>query len=95
MFKFRTCNHHFPIETSRWNGTQYPDNICRLCNSGLIGSEQHYLLKCSFFDIERENLSNLTNISDNVYCFARLLSTHNMRVLKPLCIFIKSIIKKV
>jgi len=45
IFKLRTNNNKFPVETGRWKKTKTPLNerYCTLCNSGDIGDLYHYL----------------------------------------------------
>ena len=62
LFKFRTANHRFPIESGRWDGTALEDRPCTLCNKRQIGSEKHYLLECEYFTNARNTCLN--NISD-------------------------------
>ena len=55
LLRFRTANHHLPIETGRYDGTILEDGTCNLCISGQVGSEKHYLFDCIFFHNAREN----------------------------------------
>jgi hypothetical protein len=58
LFKFRTANHHLPVETGRYDGTPFIDRKCTLCENDQIGSEQHYLLQCPYFRNERTQYLN-------------------------------------
>ena len=49
LLKFRTANHHLPIEIGRWNSIPIEDRICTLCNINDIGDEFHYLFICPLF----------------------------------------------
>ncbi len=51
LYKLSTANHHFLIETGRWNTTAENERICILCNENRIGNEKHYLLHCSLLYI--------------------------------------------
>ena len=44
--KFRTANHHLPVETGRWHGKSISERLCKLCNSGQIGDEFHFINLC-------------------------------------------------
>ena len=43
--RFRTGNHRFPCETGRYQGVDYAERKCRLCNMQDVGDEMHYLLR--------------------------------------------------
>ena len=42
FIKFRTANHHLPIEIGRWCGTPKLERHCHVCNRGQISDEYHY-----------------------------------------------------
>ena len=44
--KFRTANHHLPVETGRWHGKSISERLCTLCNSGETGDKFHLILEC-------------------------------------------------
>jgi hypothetical protein len=92
LFKFRTCNNRLPIETARWSRDNTINNICKLCNSREIGSEQHYLLNCHFFNSER-NLY-IPNLVETSYFFQNILSCKNEHTLMKLCKFVRIIMLK-
>ena len=98
LFRFRTSNHKFPIETGRWDGTALLDRYCQRCNNGEVGSEQHYLLNCSSFDNERRfiltNLDSNINIAYNEYCFKSLLCFESYNDLIQICKLTKIIMKQ-
>ena len=73
MVKFRTCNHKLPVETGRWNGIDYADRICRLCDKQTIGDEFHYILECSFFQSVRQRL-----IPQRYYTRPNILKYHDL-----------------
>lgn len=39
--RFRTCNHHLPIESGRWLNIPRQDRICPHCNLKDLGDEFH------------------------------------------------------
>ena len=53
--KFRTANHHLPVETGRWHGKSFSERLCSLCKSGQIGDEFHFILDCKPFENLRKN----------------------------------------
>ena len=44
ILKFRTGDHHLPVEAGRWNNIEYSQRKCTLCNLNDIGDEMHMLL---------------------------------------------------
>jgi len=46
LFKLRTLNHKFPVETGRWNDTPYHECFCR----NDISDNFHYLLVCKYLE---------------------------------------------
>jgi hypothetical protein len=91
LFQFRTANHWFPVETGRYDGTPFEDRVCRLCNSGQVGTEHHYLLNCDFFDTEREQF--LGNDTHNA-SLSSFLSSESLPLLKNTSKFIRFIFSK-
>ena len=51
--KFQTGNHRFPCETGRYQGIDYSERKCTLCDNNDIGDEMHYFLICPFFQQQR------------------------------------------
>ena len=46
LFKLRTLNHKFPVETGRWSNTPYHERFCR----NDISDNFHYLLVCKYLE---------------------------------------------
>ena len=44
------------VETGKWVGMKWEDRICAQCNSGEVEDVEHFLLRCSCVDNEREVL---------------------------------------
>ena len=86
LFYFRTANHKLPVETGRWDGTIFADRTCTLCNTNAIGTEKHYLLACPFFNRDRIQYLNSTNIDtfNSEHCFKSLLTSSSPTVLKQI-----------
>jgi hypothetical protein len=51
---FRLNNHKLPIEYGRLNNIPRELSICHFCNTGDLGDEFHYLLKCDYFNEKRK-----------------------------------------
>jgi len=56
MIKFRTRNNRLPVEVGCWTNINYEDRKCKLCDSNCVGDEFHYILECSYFNCERNNI---------------------------------------
>jgi hypothetical protein len=96
LFKFRSSNHKFPVETGRWDGTVFNDRKCTLCDLDDLGTEKHYLLSCPFFMYQRSILTNKLNfaVSNTDSCFNSLLNMKSPDKLKHLSIFCKTLMAK-
>ena len=53
LSRLRCSAHHLEIEKGRWNKTPISERICKLCDSGSIGDEFHFAMKCPTFNIKR------------------------------------------
>ena len=96
MSKFRTGNHKFPVEVGRWNGIDLSERKCNLCLSNNIGDELHYLLECTFFDVERRtHIGKYYHQRPNVIKYKQLLETTQEKKLIKLGKFMNLIIKYV
>ena len=54
LTRWRCRSNYLPISASRF----YPEDdfTCPLCRTDSIGNEEHYLMSCPFFLLERQNL---------------------------------------
>ena len=52
--RFRTTNHHLPIETGRWINIAREHRTCNLCNCGQLGDEYHFIFECSVLNEQRK-----------------------------------------
>jgi hypothetical protein len=95
LYKLRTANHHFPIETGRWNGTVEIDRICLLCNENQIGNEEHYLLHCSHFTIDLIALNEITNTTNQIINVPYLLTLTDSSQLLKLSTFVIKLLKQI
>ena len=92
---FRLCNTHLPIEKGRWMGLQHNDRKCNLCNLNDIGDEFHYLLKCPYFNYERNKfISHVNTNSTNIFTFKKIMTDNNLNNMINLCRFIEIVLKK-
>ena len=82
LFKIRTSNHKLPIETSRWDDIEISERKCPLCNTNDIGDEYHYLLRCPYFEAERNlHLKPYFIRRPNMLKLGELLSSSNVHVI--------------
>lgn len=94
LFKFRTCNNRLPVEALRWQNIPFEHRLCTLCNNGDIGTERHYLLKCSYFDEPRSRIFENIRINDSEACFSYLMKSLSEEVLMKISKFAKIIMAK-
>jgi len=92
LFKFRTTNHRLPIETGRYDGTTLENRTCTLCNQDSIGSEQHYLLGCPFFNTHRQRFLSTATIPNTEFHFKSTMTTNSTYELENLSKFVKLIL---
>ena len=91
LFKFRTANHRLPVESGRFNGTEYKDRICQHCFRD-IGDEFHYLLMCPLFEKERKTFLLAHHIKHpNMLTYTNLMNSTNEKLLNNLSLFAKRI----
>lgn len=65
-FKYRASNHSITVETGRYEGISYEETLCPLCKTNAIGSKNHYLLACPFFDVRVRFIKS--NQFQHVHC---------------------------
>ena len=93
MFKFRTCNHRFPVEVGRCDDTDLDSRKCELCLKNDIGDNFHYLLICPAFENHRKRfISPYFFIRPNVIKYKELLNITSEPKLKKLSMFMKILI---
>ena len=51
LIDYRLCKNKLPIETGRWANIDRNLRKCKLCNSGTVGDEFHYVMECCFFSL--------------------------------------------
>lgn len=93
--RFRTCNHHLPIESGRWANIPRHERFCAHCNKCEIGDEFHYILSCNSLQQERKQcLSNINIKIKNAISFKFIMASTKHCSLRKLCAFIRKINKK-
>ena len=78
------------IEVGRYRGTELKDRLCKICNSGEIETEEHFIMSCRVFSSYRDKLFQDCNLvlSGNVENdFIQLMS--NEKNIRPLITYLK------
>ena len=62
--KTRCSDHTLEIEKGRHKKTPRECRLCKLCNSEEVETEEHFLLKCNFFDNlkEKHQITRFDNV---------------------------------
>ena len=95
FIRYRCGNSKIPVVLGRYNNQSIDECLCHLCNCGDVGDEYHYVMKCKFFETERNNLiPHFYHRNPNVIMFRLLLSTQNKSILIRLSKFISIISDK-
>ena len=55
LAKIRISAHNLTVEKGRYTGIPRHDRICKVCNTGSIGNEQHFLIECPAYKPLRED----------------------------------------
>ena len=85
---FRLCNSHLPVEKGRWMGLERNDRKCYLCNLNDIGDECHNILKCPYFNCERNKfIPHVNKNIANIYIFKKIMTDINLDNMINLGIF--------
>ena len=93
LIDYRLCNNKLPIETGRWANIDRKLRKCKLCNSGTVGDEFHYVMECCFFDCDRKIfMPHINKKTVNCITYSNLFNDTNTRRLRRLCNFLKIVI---
>ncbi len=73
----RCCILPLHIESGRWQGTELEKRICKVCDSTLIETEEHFIFHCNKYDNIRANvyqqicnkIHGFLNNSDQKQCY--------------------------
>ena len=88
--KFRLSSHCLAIETGRHKKVPRDQRFCKICNSGDIEDEYHFIFKCQLYQNEREKLFKPYYWRrPSMYKLINLLSTSNVKELCNLGKFIE------
>ena len=55
LAKIRISAHNLTVKKGRYTGVPRHDRICKVCNTGSIENEQHFLLECPAYLLIRED----------------------------------------
>ena len=101
--RLRLSSHSFPIEILRYckNRKSRENRICHICNSNMVGDEEHYLLKCNNGELSRIRENFTKNIEEEIpqlqtftekniidYC----MLMHDPAIQMPVAIFAKHLL---
>lgn len=66
--RLRTSSHSFPIEILRYNKPKIEalDRKCNICDMNVVGDEDHYLMKCTNFNLSSLRNTFKTNITNTI-----------------------------
>ena len=93
--RFRCGNSKIPIVIGRINKKPVDECLCVLCDSGDVGDEYHYIMKCKFFERERKNLlPSYYFRNPNIIMFELLFTTKNKNILIKISKFVSIILSK-
>lgn len=92
LVKFRTTNHHLPVEIGRWGIVERSKRYCNLCNCNKIGDEFHVILECKALSkLRSQFLDTYYCSSPNTKKFYEIMSSVDYITLRKLCFFISKI----
>ena len=95
IFKFRTCNHKFPVETGRHRNIEHKNRTCTFCHQD-VGDEYHYIMSCQAFTAERNKYLPLYyHKKPSMAKYCELLSTLEKPILLKLAKFVGILLKNV
>lgn len=95
LLAFRTRNHKFPVELTRWkkNINITMSDKCILCNQDK-GDEFHLLLSCrTVISSRKQYLPAWYYNRPNILKYKKLMQTQNIKILRNLSAFIKIILQ--
>ena len=91
--RFRCMNHRLPIEFGRFVNIERSKRKCRLCQSGEIGDEYHYLFLCSFFKSDRKrHIAPYFYKNPNTLKFSELMNKEDTEIMTQTAIFCKTVV---
>ena len=92
LLRFRTANHHLPIEVGRYNNTPRHNRLCPFCQG--LADEFHFLFLCPRFEAQRHiYIRTQYTIRPNMYKYHKLINTEDIQQLQKLATFTSIIMK--
>ena len=83
------------VTTGRYNGVPREERLCKLCQSGLVEDELHFVLVCDYFvSVRQQFIPKYFYHKPSVSKFALLLKSENDVILRNLCKYIYHSCKK-
>ena len=93
--KFRTTNHHLPVEKGRWENIERSQRVCTICNRNALGNEFHYLFECDAFEDSRKMyLPSYYLRHVNTLKFQKIMSSKTVKLLEQLSRLISIILSR-
>ena len=93
LTKLRLSSHHLMIEKGRWNGINYVERKCNLCND--LEDEYHFVMCCvKYYDLRKRYLPKDLINNPSMFKFISLLNSQDLVLLKKLGLFIHNALKK-
>ena len=94
LSQFRCASHKLPVYENRIN-SDTASSVCTLCDSGEIGDEFHYILKCKQFISERKtHINSYYYTRPNTLKFQKLFQSECYKDLSNLAKFTKIILSR-
>ena len=91
FLKFRIGYYRIPVNNIFRKSTCRNMRLCRKCNDQTIGDEYHLFFECPFFnDIRLKMLTADIRSHPSMAKFVNLLRTHDEKIIKQICKFLKS-----
>ena len=83
LARFRCGSFPLAVELGRYRRPVIPleQRTCRLCNSGHIENEEHFLIQCSEYNDIRSNLFGPLNINDVTDEFKRIMKHSDPKII--------------
>ena len=96
LTRLRVSSHRLEIETGRWHKPQknpLSDRKCQLCNT--LEDEFHFILECPLYHEYRQvYMKPYYWRKPNIPKFVELMTSHNVKVVRNLSMFIFNSFKK-
>ena len=95
MTKLRLGISNFEVVLGRYEGIPREERFCKLCDSGLVEDEMHFVLVCNYFINERQSFIHRYNREHpSEFNFCQLLQCTENSILNNLSKFLFHTCKK-